>query len=67
MGRGALFPPSMNGPLGYQNRPLPYDEQSPTLFNDPKYNAPLYNGPYYNQPIIKSVSGFSMSGSLPNP
>lgn len=58
---GALFPVSMNGPLGYINHPLPYDQEVPTLFNGPAYNSPYYNGPAYNQPSFKAFSGFTFS------
>jgi hypothetical protein len=61
MGRGAIFPPSMNGPLGYINHPLPYDQEMPVLFDGPKYNAPAYNGPAYNQAAFKSVSGYTFN------
>jgi hypothetical protein len=61
MGRGALFPPSMNGPLGYINYPLPYDQEMPVLFDGPKYNAQAYNGPAYNEAAFKSVSGYTFN------
>ena len=67
MSRGAMFPPSMNGPLGYINHPLPYDDQSPSLLNGPRYNAPRYNGPAYNQPAFYSISGFTFDGKFNNP
>jgi hypothetical protein len=66
MSGGALFPVSMNGPLGYRNFPLPNYTDHPTLYNAPAYNAPAYNGPAYNQPMIKAFSGFTFDGPLNN-
>lgn len=63
MSRGALFPPAMNGPLGYINHPLPYDQEVPVLLNSPKYSS-FYNGPAYNQPMIKAFSGYTFDGTL---
>ena len=61
MSGGALFPPSMNGPFGYINHPLPYDQEMPVLFDGPKYNAQAYNGPAYNEAAFKSVSGYTFN------
>jgi hypothetical protein len=60
MGRGSLFPPSMNGPIGYINFPLPQNISYPAIINGgPKYNAPGWNGPSYNEPAFRSIMGYS--------
>lgn len=63
MGRGGFYPSSMNGPFGYQNRPLPINLSQPdTLINTldyQYYNAPEFNAPFYNQPINESIIGYS--------
>ena len=66
MSRGAMFPPSMNGPLGYINNPLPSKQSTPALFNGPKYNSQYYNGPAYNQPSFFAISGYTFDRTPQN-
>jgi hypothetical protein len=59
---GILMPPELNGPLGFQNNPVPYklplsDGPSPA-YNDTTINAPAYNAPYF-----ASISGQRFEGS----
>jgi hypothetical protein len=64
MGRGCLFPPSMNGPLGYMNYPLPQNISFPATLNSPKYNAQGWNGPSYNESAFSSIMGPNNNGMI---
>jgi hypothetical protein len=54
---GAFYPVSMNGPLGYINRPLPNNNEFPMTLVSPAYNARDYNGPAYNQDSFRNIGG----------
>jgi hypothetical protein len=57
----ALFPPSMNGPFGFNNYPLPVNLDLPAILTglDPKYNARDINMPSYNESSSRSIMGYS--------
>lgn len=70
MGRGSLFPPSMNGPFGFINHPLPLRYDFPTNLQlnsdtNPSYNDPERNAPSYNTDFTDSITGYNVSEKLP--
>ena len=57
---GLLVPPSLNGPFGFVNRPLPLDKEEPTGSThgpNPQYNSKYFQGPQYNEQSFINSSG----------